>query len=209
MTRAADGDMRAGTTAVALRRASVSPTPWTTTRQVHGANVVMIDSPEGAMAIDADAIVTSAPNVPIAMLGADCALIAFTSAEGPIAIAHSGWKGLVAGVIETTVAALRALGAIEIAAFCSPMIHPECYEFSPADLDAVAAQLGERIKSVTSTGRPALDLPWGVSDALTRSGVADVTLLGGCTACEGDWFSWRARRDEARHALVCVRNDDA
>ena len=209
MTRAADGDMRAGTTAVALRRARVGPTPWTTTRQVHGANVVTIDAPEGAMAIDADAIVTTARNVPIAMLGADCALIAFTSAEGPIGIAHSGWKGLVAGVIETTVTALRSLGAVEIAAYSSPMIHPECYEFSPGDLDAVVARLGDGIRAMTSTGRPALDLPRGVAEALSRSGVSNVTVLGGCTACEGDWFSWRARRDEARHALVCWKSADA
>ena len=209
MTRAADGDMRAGSVGLALRRARRAPTPWTTARQVHGSTVVVVDAPEGALAAEADALVTTAHGVPIAMLGADCALVAFTSKEGPIGIAHSGWKGLVDGVIDATVAALRALGASEISAHCSAMIHPECYEFSPDDLDLVAAKLGDGVRGLTKAGRPALDLPAGIFGALERVGVMDVRVLGGCTACEADWYSWRARRDEARHALVCWSSTDA
>lgn len=161
------------------------------------------------MAVDADALVTRMHDVPIAMLGADCALVAFTSTEGPMGIAHAGWKGLEAGVIEATVDALRSLGAREISAYCSAMIHPECYEFAPEDLDRVAARLGDGVRGKTSSGKPALDLPRGVSEALGRARVSEVTVLGGCTACEGEWFSWRARRDEARHALVCWKSADA
>jgi YfiH family protein len=205
MSVARDGDVRSnapGATATQVRLAGME---WTTVRQVHGANVIEIDAAIGASDLAADGIVTAAADTPIAMLGADCALIALASAEGPIGIAHAGWKGLIEGVIEATVQALRGLGATEIRAACSPMIHPECYEFSPSDLDEVAARLGEHVHSTTSAGKPALDLPAGVAEALRRADVEVVVSLGGCTACEGDWFSWRARREDARHGLVCWR----
>lgn len=209
MTRAHDGDMRAIAPGSRARQTTFAAVPWTTTLQVHGANVVVVDGVLGTMDVDADAIVTAAHHVPIAMLGADCALIAFSSDEGVIGVAHAGWKGLVAGVIQETADALHALGAKEITAACSAMIHPECYEFSPNDLDEVATHLGAAVRGVTAQGRPALDLPAAVRDALGRAGVASVTSLGGCTACEGDWFSWRARHEEERHALVCWSSADA
>ena len=160
------------------------------------------------MDLDADAILTTATDLPIAMFGADCALIALVSDEGVIAIVHAGWRGLVQGVVERTVEAMRARGASGIHAYCSPMIHPECYEFSPADLDGLAARLGESVRAKTRWGSAALDLPRGVEDALFRAGVRGLESLGGCTACEGGWFSFRARGDDARHALVVWRSAD-
>ena len=105
------------------------------------------------------------------MLGADCALIAFASPEGVVGIAHAGGRVSARRHRGDGRRALRVLGATEITAACSPMIHPECYEFSSADLDAVVATLGEGVRGHTSAGRPALDLPAGVTQALHRAGV--------------------------------------
>jgi copper oxidase (laccase) domain-containing protein len=203
MSNASDGDVRPARAGALLIQQRLAGVPWSSSRQVHGSNVIEIGRVHGAMDVEADGIVTSAAHTPIAMFGADCALIAFASREGPIGIAHAGWKGLTEGVIGATVSALRSLGAMEIHAATSAMIHPECYEFSPDDLDAATAAFGEQLRATTADGRPAFDLPSGVGEALRRAGVETVTSLGGCTACEGDWFSFRARRDEARHGLVC------
>jgi hypothetical protein len=203
MSDATDGDVRPTSPGSARIHERLAGSRWTTVRQVHGAKVIQIDHAMGATDIEADGIVTAAPDTPIAMLGADCGLIAFASREGPIGIAHAGWKGLVEGVIGNTVERLRSLGATEVRAACSPMIHPECYEFSPDDLDSVAALLGDGVRSTTSQNRPAFDLLTGVTEALARADVEVVASLGGCTACDDGWYSWRARRDEARHGLVC------
>jgi hypothetical protein len=205
LSDARDGDVRpvaAGSSAIRSRLAGAE---WTSSRQVHGSNVIEVNRPMGAMDLGADGIVTAAAATPIAMLGADCALIAFASREGPIGVAHAGWKGLTGGVIAATVEAMRSLGAREIHASTSAMIHPECYEFSPGDLEEAVAGFGEELRGATTSGRPAFDLPAGVNAALRRSGVVSVTSLGGCTACSGSWYSWRARRDVARHGLVCWR----
>jgi polyphenol oxidase len=205
MSSAKDGDVRPGVADALQVQRRLAGAPWSSTRQVHGSNVIELGSALGATDLEADGIVTASADLPIAMFGADCALIAFASREGPVGIAHAGWKGLTSDVIGATVDALRSLGAREICAATSPMIHPECYEFSPDDLDAAAAAFGEQVRAETGDGRPAFDLPSGVGEALRRAGVEVVTSLGGCTACEGDWYSWRARRDVARHGLVCWR----
>jgi polyphenol oxidase len=205
MSSATDGDVRPGVIGALEVQTHLAGAPWNSSRQVHGATVIEFAGALGATDLEADGIVTATADTPIAMFGADCALVAFASREGPVGIAHAGWKGLAGKVIEATVDALRSLGAKEIHAATSAMIHPECYEFSPGDLDAAAAAFGEQVRATTTNGRPAFDLPGGVAEALSRAGVEVVTSLGGCTACEGDWYSWRARRDVARHGLVCWR----
>ncbi len=128
----------------------------------------------------------------LALLGADCALVALSSPEGVRGAAHAGWRGLAAGVIEETVSEMRRAGAGEIEAVTSPAIHPECYAFSPSDLDALVALLGEEVRGHTAGGEPALDLPRGVAGALRRAGVRDLGALAGC---EPGWFlAGRARR---------------
>jgi copper oxidase (laccase) domain-containing protein len=118
-------------------------------------------------------------------------------------VVHAGWRGLAAGVIDEAVAAVRAAGGSSVAAALGPCIHPECYEFSPADLDSVAALLGDGVRSLTADGRPALDLPAAVRGALHAAGADLVHSVDACTACEADrFYSHRARAERERQAVV-------
>jgi copper oxidase (laccase) domain-containing protein len=132
--------------------------------------------------------------------------VGLASFEGTIGAAHVGWRGLVAGVLVGTVQQMRALGASEVVAVLGPCIHAECYEFGSSELQAVAAVLGDEVRAETSSGRPALDLPFGVRRALAEIDVPVLAELGGCTACDTQWFSFRARRDTSRHALAIWRD---
>jgi polyphenol oxidase len=171
---------------------------------VHGRRVVAIDSAESGLE-DADALVTTATSTPLCVLGADCALVGLAG-EGVVAVAHAGWRGLVAGVIEATVQEMRKRGADEVHAAVSACIHSECYSFSPDDVERVAAVFGEVVRARTARGDAALDLPSAVRSALRRSDVELAVEVDACTACAGDWFSHRARGDRARHALVIWRD---
>jgi YfiH family protein len=56
-----------------------------------------------------------------------------------VGAAHAGWRGLAAGVLGETVAAMRAAGAGEITAWLGPAIGPAKFEVGPDVLDAFLA----------------------------------------------------------------------
>ncbi|MDP8938423.1 MAG: polyphenol oxidase family protein [Actinomycetota bacterium] len=190
---------------VEARRRAVVDAPWTWLRQVHGADVVEVRGPGDGAGTRADAAVTTEAGCALAVLTADCAPVALSSPEGVIGVAHAGWMGLLAGVLERTVDRMRALGASEVAAVVGPCIRAECYEFGTEHLDRVAARLGEGVRGTSATGTPALDVPAAARSALATVGVSDVVEAGRCTACDPDYFSWRAGGEMARQAVVAWR----
>lgn len=200
-TERADGDFHLHSPSAGLdeRRSAVMSGSWAVVEQVHGSQVVDADP---SVAPDADALITGDPFQPIAVQGADCAPIAFITDQGPIAVAHAGWRGLVDGVIGKTVARLADDGAQTRCAVVGPTIGPECYEFGEVDLDHVASRLGDEVRGATSSGSAALDLRAAITMSFDAVGVADVRFVAGCTACEESGFSHRARHESERHALV-------
>lgn len=176
--------------------------PWSWLRQVHGAEVVIVDEPGAAAGETGDALVSRHPGACLAVFAADCAPVALASPEGVMGVAHAGWRGLVAGVLGRTTEAMRALGASHVVAAVGPCIHPECYEFSPADLDLVSAAVGASVAGRTKGGGLALDLPAGVRASLQAAGAEVVPGVARCTACSPGLFSHRARRDVGRQAVV-------
>jgi len=149
-----------------------------------------------------DALVSTGPVVAVAVLTADCAAIALGSREGVFAAVHAGWRGLVGGVVEAAVGAMRGLGATDVVGALGPCIHPGCYEFSEDDLATVAGLYGGRVRGRTRAGRPALDVPAAVSAALAAGGAAEAPGINACTACAGGYFSHRARSERGRQALI-------
>lgn len=201
----AQGDMAGSAAVVERRRRAVVDVPWTVLHQVHGARVVHVDGPGGAAGESADAAVTVAPGAALAVLTADCAPVAMASPEGVIGVAHAGWKGLRAGVVEATVQAMRRLGATRIEAVLGPCIHPCCYTFSDEDLLEVESRLGRHVRSRDRSGRPALDLPAGVRSTLHAAGATLVGEYPECTGCTDGLWSWRTGRTARRQATVAWR----
>ncbi len=200
-----EGDLGlGGGTGVDERRRAVWPGPWSWLTQVHGAAVHVVARPGAVQGAPGDGLVTSVPGAALAVFTADCAPVALTSPEGVIGVAHAGWRGLEAGVIGATVAAMRALGASRVEAALGPCIRSECYEFGEQDLERLAVELGDAVRSLSRTGRPALDLPAAVEAALARAGAELTADHGACTACSDAWFSHRARRDTGRQATLVV-----
>lgn len=200
------GDLAGEGETVDRRRRRVVDLPWTVLRQVHGARVVTVDLPGGGSGEAADAAVTASPGAALAVLTADCAPVALASPEGIIGVAHAGWKGLRAGVVEAAVQSMRRVGATRIEAVIGPCIHPCCYSFGEDDLAAVAARVGRHVRSADRHGRPALDLPGGVRSALHAAGATLVGESGVCTGCSDGLWSWRASSTTRRQATVVWRS---
>ncbi|MBI2703767.1 MAG: polyphenol oxidase family protein [Actinobacteria bacterium] len=208
-TTRADGDLGVDVDRAALqrRRDAVTGLPWAWLRQVHGADVLTVrsDGLETRRGAVADALVTDQAGIALAVHTADCAPVVLYSPSGVIGVAHAGWRGLEAGIIENVVAAMESLGAADIAASIGPCIHHECYEFGPPELGRVAKKYGPEVRRQTASGAPALDLPGAVRAALLGAGVRS-GRSGPCTACRADdYFSHRARREDGRMATVVWR----
>ena len=185
-----------------VRRRKVVDRPWTTLEQVHGARVVTVEHPGECSGEPADAAVSAAPGVALAVLSADCAPVALASPEGVIGVAHAGWRGLRAGVIEATVHSMRRLGATRVEAVLGPCIHPCCYTFGGGDLAQVESRLGSPLAATTRSGELSLNLPAGVTVALRAAGATLLDMSRECTACSGDLWSWRSHQSKRRQATV-------
>lgn len=176
-------------------------------RQVHGTRVATVtaDTPRGRVLPDADAAVTTEPGRPLAVLTADC-LPVLLAGPRVVAVAHAGRAGLLAGVLENTVAACVRAGdaADELRAVIGPAIHPCCYEV-PLSMQREVARTHPDAVARTTWATPALDLPGVARRLLADSGVA-VQVVPTCTRCHADaWFSHRADPGAGRQAGVVVR----
>jgi YfiH family protein len=128
-------------------------------QQVHGIEVMRFSAPstatagEGAEEPIADASVTSAPDVVLAILTADCLPIVFAAEDGSeIGAAHAGWRGLASGVLENTVAAMHT-PAGKLVAWLGPAAGPQAYEIGEEVFDAFVSQ-DARAASAFAATRP-------------------------------------------------------
>jgi YfiH family protein len=159
-------------------------------RQVHGADVVVVQDPRGAPH-EADALVTTQAGVALLARAADCVPLLLGDADaGVVAAVHSGRQGLTAGVVPAAVARMRELGARRLGAWLGPHVCGRCYEV-PEDMRADVAQRVPESWSETSWGTPALDLGAGARAQLARAGVDAVHDTGICTLEDAAWPSHR------------------
>ncbi|MBW3593144.1 MAG: polyphenol oxidase family protein [Actinobacteria bacterium] len=123
------------------------------------------------------------------LLTADCFPVAVARRDGApaLAILHVGWRGLLDGVVENGV---RAVRGDRTAAAIGPGIGPCCYSVG----EEVAAPFRERYGDGV-LGAAKLDLGLAVERALRDAGVTDVDRNDHCTSCEpGLFFSHRRDR---------------
>jgi YfiH family protein len=204
-TTRADGDLNADAVAppvLAARWRAVADRPVVWLDEEHGTTVVVVDGDGHERAPRGDALVTTDVNRALGIWVGDCAPVALVADEGVVAAAHAGWRGLAAGVLGETAAAMRSLGATRIDAVVGPCIHAECYEFGTGDLFALASRFGLSVTATTSWGTPALDLPAAVRSALTAEQVTVIDVATPCTACDDRYWSHRRRGDRERHGMA-------
>lgn len=176
--------------------------------QVHGPSVVEIDAQDidryRTAPPQADAAVTRMPGVVLMVRTADCLPVLFADRAGfVVGVAHAGWRGLAAGVLEATVAALGVPGR-DIAAWIGPCIGPQAFEVGRDvyDMYCGASERDAQFFESLREGKWLADLP-----ALARRRLADVgvdAVDGGtwCTFADaGRFVSYRRDKATGRMAL--------
>jgi len=169
--------------------------------QVHGTDVVDVANVRpGGPVCTGDASISTVPGAVCAILTADCLPVLFADLGGKVAgAAHAGWRGLAGGVLEQTVAAMRAAGAGDITAWLGPAIGPDAFEVGPDVKAAFEAALPGQAADAFRTypdrpGKYLADIYLLARRTLARAGITRVHGGGRCTATETDWF-YSYRRD--------------
>ncbi|MDR2165041.1 MAG: peptidoglycan editing factor PgeF [Zoogloeaceae bacterium] len=189
----------------ALLRGKLPAMPnWLT--QAHGTRVACPDAGKHG---EADAVASRVSGHVCAVMTADCLPALFCDCAGTVvAAAHAGWRGLCAGVLENTVAAMRAPPA-DILVWLGPAIGPQAFE------------VGEDVRAAFLRRDPAADMAFSRHGARTtyladlyalarqRLSAAGVTAIFGggfCTYTEHDrFFSFRRDRRTGRMASLIWR----
>lgn len=192
--------------------AAFLPSPPVWLEQVHGRDVAVIDErtldASRAAPPVADAVVTRLPGVPLAVRVADCLPVLFADGRGSVvAAAHAGWRGLAAGVLEATVAAM-AVRADAIVAWIGPGIGPRAFEVSDDVRDTFVVRDRNAAAHFVprSPGKWLADLPALARQRLAAAGVARVGGGNLCTYTDAARFhSFRRDRTAARFGAFVWR----
>jgi YfiH family protein len=173
--------------------------------QVHGVGVVnadqVADQPPSCDQLPiGDASIATRHGVACAILTADCLPVLLADVNGHVVgAAHAGWRGLAAGVLANTVAAMRAAGAGEITAWLGPAIGPGAFEVGEDVRAAFEAALpGEAAAAFRphhgNPGKYLADMGLLARRLLEKEGVTRVHGGTCCTASEAERF-YSYRRD--------------
>lgn len=174
-------------------------------RQVHGAEVAVVDGPGRSVV---DGLVTARPGLVLMVRVADCVPVLLADTEaGVVGVAHAGRPGVRAGVVPATVAAMRGLGATRLEAWIGPHVCGRCYEV-PAEMQADVVQRVPSTGITTRQGTPGLDLGAGVRSQLADAGVA-VTDVFECTIESERLYSYRREGERAGRMAGLVQLREA
>ena len=194
--------------AIAMDRLGLGVDRLLTCRQIHSAHVVTVTRPwHGQEAPCADGLATQVPGLVLGVLTADCApILLHDPVARVIGAAHAGWRGALAGIVEATVAAMEALGAVpgRICAAVGPCIGGASYQVGPefpAPIVAEDAGAAKYFSPALGPGRSLFDLAGYITHRLTRYGTARIERASHDTAAEPeDFFSYRR---------ACLRGEPA
>jgi YfiH family protein len=190
--------------------------------QVHGADVVRLaagDLAPGRGFHRADASFTTEAGVGCVVLVADCLPVLLCDRGGRVVgAAHAGWRGLAAGVLERSVAAMcAAVGAEpgQLLAWLGPCIGPRQFEVGADVLAAFGADPAvpdpaRFVPRPRPDGAPRwlAHLPQLARDRLRAAGVTEVSGGTWCTVADASrFFSFRRDRITGRLAAGIALRD--
>ncbi|HEV8340667.1 MAG TPA: peptidoglycan editing factor PgeF [bacterium] len=199
----------------ALAALRAGPEAHVEASQVHGRTVAVVDRADRGRKVEgADGLITSDPEVVLAIHAADCVpILLWDSRGGAVGAVHAGWRGTAAGAAPAAVEEMRtAFGThpTDLRVALGPSIGACHYE-----VDAPVAAAFERWPwraDILRAGRPGhwhLDLAEANRQDLVDAGVPAEQIWSSsyCTACHRHlFFSYRRERLTGRMgALIRIR----
>ncbi len=199
---------------LALHHSASHPVQWL--NQIHGIKVVEAALSDSIGQVpSADAIFTTQPSLPIAVLTADCLPVFFCDQQGTqVAVAHAGWRDLSAGILEQTAASFPNQPD-QLMVWFGPAIGPNEFEvgdevrqqiIDEADPSADYSSLFTPVSH--KSGHWLADL-YGLAKAkLNALGITKIFGGGFCTVEQSSqFFSYRRDGQTGRMASVILLTD--
>lgn len=173
-------------------------------QQVHEKRAVVLGSADFADGVpQADAVIGRQAGDICVVQTADCLPVLLCSRDGQeIAAVHAGWRGLAAGVIDATLAAMKS-PAEDLIAWFGPAISQPAFEVGHEVREEFAAAGFDCEQGFTPNdrGRLQADLVGLAESRLLERGVAEVYGGGLCTHSDPERF-YSYRRDGATGRLL-------
>lgn len=174
------------------------------TTQKHTDNIVVVEDVDGFTSIGdgVDALITATPGVVLTGFYADCQLVMLYDRRNRVcALAHSGWRGVVNGIVPKTIAKMQeAFGSrpADLTAAVGPSICRSCFETN----DDVPALLQEAYGDMVREYLYQDGAKWHVDlrsityMLLIRAGVSplNIDISTRCTKCDRENLFWSHRR---------------
>ena len=178
-------------------------------RQVHGTRVIDAGEYVGQAAPQADAAFARRAGAVCAVMTADCLPVLFCDEAGSVvAAAHAGWRGLLDGVLEATMAAMGVPGE-NLLAWFGPAIGPRAFEVGEEVREAFVA-VSPAAASAFRPGKPGkwlADIYGLARQRLAGQGVRRVFGGEWCTLEDADrFFSYRRDGQTGRMATMIWRD---
>ncbi len=187
-----------------LARAFSFPAEPRWLKQVHGVAACCANR-TGQGSREADASFTREPGVVCAVLTADCLPVLLCDRTGQqVAAIHAGWRGLLAGVIESTLAQMVG-DAGSFMAWLGPAIGPGAFEVGDEVRHAFIGHDAKAQQAFTPSpaGRWLADIYRLARQRLTAAGVSEVYGGGYCTYSDsGRFYSYRRDGTTGRMATL-------
>lgn len=183
-------------------------------RQVHGNQPAIVI--QAGAAPEADSLITTTPGIALCVLTADCLPIFVCNHTGDeVGIIHAGWRGMSAGIIENTLAAMRSEPE-DLLIWLGPAIQSCHYETGEdvreAFLDRAAdARQQEQFKAAfaprTEPGKYQADLIRLARIKLHHLGATSISGGSHCTHSDPTrFYSHRRNTPCGRMAnLICIK----
>ena len=176
--------------------------------QVHGNNLEIIFSHSSLPIDETDSLFSSTSNIALGVLTADCLPIALSKNDGSeFAMLHAGWKGLLSGVIESTLTSFTK-GCSDVSAWIGPSISQKNYEVGN---DLYESFINKDDESESNFKEKGYD-KWlfslhGEAKRILGKYNINVDLSSVCTFESESLFSYRRDQTENRILSIIWRNE--
>jgi YfiH family protein len=173
--------------------------------QIHGKNLGFISSYSSKPIANTDALFSSSTNLALAVFSADCLPIALCKTDGSeFAIIHAGWKGLVSGVVETSISSFT--NSSNLCAWIGPSISKQNYEVGKDLYDAFMAK--DKNSILNFSKRDSYKFLFnlqGEAERILKKYKINVQTSDICTYNSSSLYSYRKEETENRIVTIIWR----